>query len=157
MSSPPFDTFLSVGDITFRIVSDDPRLASAGAGSLEPFCSDRGRADVDIRARWTDAPPPCSGRMLFDSGGAWRLMQADGEFLFTFRSSIGGPAPYKIARVNRSFTAGDVQLYRPHFEQHPSAAPYPLQYPSSCAARSSTTGTDHAVRARRMSSLRPVA
>ena len=32
-----------------------------------------------------------------------------------------------------------------------------LQYPSSRAARASTTGTDHAVRARRMSSLLPVA
>ena len=129
MNAPPFDTFLSVGDITLRVVSDDRRLASPAGGSLAPFSADHGRADVDIRARWADTPPECAGRMLFDSGGAWQLLESDSELLFTFRSSIGGLEPYKIARFDRSFTVGDVQLYRPHFEQYPSAAPYPLQYP----------------------------
>ena len=67
--------------------------------------------------------------MLFDSGGAWQLFQSDGEFLFTFRSSIGPPVPYKTARFNPTFTAGDVQLYRRHFDDRPSDAAYPLQYP----------------------------
>jgi hypothetical protein len=124
-----FDTFLSVGDITLRVVSDDRRLAAPAGGSLEAFSAAHGQADVDIRARWTDTPFAGAGRMLFDSGGAWQLLQSDGEFLFTFRSSIGGQEPYKIARFNPRFTAGDVQLYRPYFEQHPAAAPHPLQYP----------------------------
>jgi len=129
VNAAPFDTFLSVGDLTLRVVSDDRRLASPEGGSLEPFFTDRGRADVEIRARWTDTAAECDGRMLFDSGGAWQLLESDGEFLFTFRSSIGGPLPYKIARFDQRFTAGDVHLYRPHFEQHPAAAAYPLQYP----------------------------
>ena len=57
--------------------------------------------------------------MLFDSGGAWQLLQSDGEFLFTFRSSIGPPVPYKTARFNPTFTAGDVQLHRRHFDESP--------------------------------------
>jgi len=129
LSAPPFDTFLSIGDITFRVVSDDPRLAMGARGALESFSTDRGPADVDIRARWTDTPAECGGRMIFDSGGAWQLRQPDGEFLFTFRSSIGLPVPYKTARFNPSFTVGDVQLYRRHFDRHPSDAAYPLQYP----------------------------
>jgi hypothetical protein len=77
--------------------------------------------------------------VLFDSGGSWQLLQADGDFLFTFRSSLapaGGAMPstrksipYKTARFNPSFTIGDVQLYRPHFDHHLSGAVDPLQYP----------------------------
>jgi hypothetical protein len=129
VSAPSFDTFLSVGGITLRVVSGDPRLAARAGGSLEPFAADSGTADVEIQARWIDAPSECAGRMLFDSGGAWQLRESDGDFLFTFRSSIGGPAPYKIARFNPLFTAGDVQLYRPHFVQFPDADAHPLQYP----------------------------
>jgi hypothetical protein len=124
-----FDTFLSVGGITLRVVSDDRRLATRPGGSLEPFSGDQSGADVNLQARWTDTPPECAGAMLFDSGGAWQLRRSECEFLFTFRSSLGGPEPYKVARFNQTFTAGDVQLYRPHFELHPSTAPYPLQYP----------------------------
>jgi hypothetical protein len=129
VSAAPFDTFLSIGDITFRTVSDDPHLASRAAGALEPFAAAHGRADVEIRARWTDTPAEGGGRMLFDSGAAWQLRQADGDFLFTFRSSIGGSVPYKTARFNSAFTEGDVQLSRRHFESHLSDAAYPLQYP----------------------------
>jgi len=127
----PFTAFLSVGGITLRVVSDDPRLAMRPGGSLEAFSVDQAGVDVDveIRARWTDTPPECEGTLLFDSGGAWQLRRSDSEFLFTFRSSIGGPEPYKAARFNQTFTAGEVTLYRPHFEQDPSTTPYPLQYP----------------------------
>jgi len=127
----PFTAFLSVGGITLRVVSDDRRLAMRPGGSLEPFSTDQAVADVDveIRARWTDTPPECEGALLFDSGGAWQLRGSQDEFLFTFRSSIGGPDPYNAARFNQTFTVGDVALYRPHFEQHPSTTPYPLQYP----------------------------
>ena len=113
--SPSFDTFLSVGGITLRVVSDDRRLARPAAGSLEPFSSSHGLADVDIRARWTDTPPEYAGRMLFDSGGAWQLRQSDGEFLFTCRSGIGGPAPYKIARFDHENKSLEVKsnLYFP--------------------------------------------
>jgi hypothetical protein len=129
LAGAAFETLLSVGDVTFRVVSDDHRLASAPGGPLQSFCIDRGRADVDIRARWTDTPPECGGDVLFDSGGAWQLLQSDSEFLFTFRSSIGGPVPYKTARFNPAFTAGEVQLYRRHFDQQSSHAVYPLEYP----------------------------
>jgi hypothetical protein len=120
---------LSIGDITFRVVSDDHRLARGADDALQAFSADHGGADVDIRARWSDTPDDCSGRVIFDSGGSWQLLQSDGEFLFTFRSRVGGPVPYKTARFNQRFTVGDVQLYRRHFEHHPSDAVYALQYP----------------------------
>jgi hypothetical protein len=125
----PFDTYLSVGDVTLRVASDDPRLASRPAGALAPFSSDHGEADVDIRAGWIDEAPDSRGRLLFDSGGAWQLHESSGELVFTIRSSIGGPGPYKIARFDRGMTVGDVRLHRSYFQQHPSARPHPLQYP----------------------------
>jgi hypothetical protein len=129
VASAPFDTYLSVGGVTLRVASDDARLASRPTGALAPFSSDDGVADVDIRARWTDEPPESRGTLRFDSGGAWQLHESDGDFVFTIRSSIGGPNPYKIARFDRRMTVGDVQLHRSYFEQHPSARAHPLQYP----------------------------
>ncbi len=129
VTTAPFDTFLSVGGVTIRVVSDDAVLASRPRGSLAPFSADRGDADVVIRAGWTDTPPASTGEKLFDSGGAWQLHRSDDQFVFTFHSSIGGREPYAIARFNRSVTAGDVQLCRPYFERHPAAKPHPLQYP----------------------------
>ena len=123
------ETFLSVGDVTFRVASDDRRLASPADGPLVPFFSDRGRADVEICARWSDTPLESPGQLLFDSGGTWQLLQSSRELLFTFRSSLRGSVPYKTARFNPAFTAGDVQLFRPHFDRHPSEPVYPLEYP----------------------------
>jgi hypothetical protein len=129
VSAVPFDTFLSVGGITLRVVSDDCRLASRPGGSLALFSADHGDPDIEMYASWSDTAPDLTGRVLFDSGGAWQLLQSNGDFLFTFRSSVGGPTPYKIARFNSAFTAGDVQLNRRHFDQHPAAIAHPLQYP----------------------------
>jgi hypothetical protein len=129
VTDAPHEAFLSVGDVTFRVVSDDRRLASAADALLEHFFANHGHADIDIRACWTDTPAECRGNLVFDSGGPWQLLQSDGEFLFTFRSSLSGSVPYKTARFNSSFTVGDVQLYRRHFDRHPSDAVYALQYP----------------------------
>ena len=126
---PAFDVSRSIGDITFSIVSDDPRLAPAADGPLRPFFTDHRRADVEIRARWTDTPAEPRGDMLFDSGGPWQLLQSGNEFLFTFRSATRGQVPYKTSRFNRTFTSGDVQVYRPHFDHRASDPVDPLEFP----------------------------
>jgi hypothetical protein len=129
---------LSIGDITFRIVSDDPRLVSLPEGPLEHFRVetrvDR-PADVEVRARWRDAPdetadaPGSDGELVFDSAGSWRLVRTGGEFLFTFRSAAAGPAPYKTARFDPTFASGEIELSRRHFVRQPEDAVYPLAYP----------------------------
>ena len=129
MTSAAYERFLSIGDITFRLACEDRRLASSPGGPPESFFARPGPADVEVRARWTDTPAECSGRLLFDSGGSWQLLRSDGQFLFTFRSSVGGSIPYKTARFNPGFTVGDVQLHRRHFEHVLSDAVYALQYP----------------------------
>ena len=126
---PAFEASRSIGDITFHIVSDDPRLASAADERHRPFFVDHHRADVEIRARWTDTPAAPGGDVLFDSGGPWQLFQSGNEFLFTFRSATRGPVPYKTARFNRTFTSGDVLVYGPHFDHQSSDPVDPLEYP----------------------------
>ncbi|HJZ71039.1 MAG TPA: hypothetical protein VKE51_04820 [Vicinamibacterales bacterium] len=129
MTSAPIESFTSIGGVTFRVACDDPRLASPGDGSLEPFAVPPTNPDVDIRARWTAAPDAVRGRLVFDSGATWQLWQADSEFLFTFRSSTGSDAPYKTARLNARFTTGDVLVSSRHVEAHGSDDVYALQYP----------------------------
>ena len=124
-----YETCLSIGDLTFRIVADDPRLASGPIDAFESFSGDHGRADVEVRASWGDAPADCDGDVLFDSGGSWQLLRSDGGFTFTFRASADPSEPYKTARFNSTFTAGDVQLVRRHFDSRSSEAVYPLEYP----------------------------
>lgn len=135
---PVFEASLSIGDVRFHIVTDDRRLVPRADGPLRRFFADDGRADIEIRARWTDTPAELDGDLLFDSGPPWQLLQSGHEFLFTFRSAAGAPVPYKTARFNRTFTAGDVQLYRPHFDHQLSDVPgvrpepgpvNPLEYP----------------------------
>ena len=129
MTAAAYETFLSIGDIVFRIASDDRRLASAADGPLAPFFADHGASDVEIQARWTDRPAESGGRVLFDAGGSWRLIQSGSDFQFTFRSNRDSSMPYKTARFNPTFSAGDVQLSRQHFEHRSSEAVYPLEYP----------------------------
>ena len=123
-----FEVSRSIGDITFHIVSGDPRLTPTDE-RLRPFSVDHRRADVEIGARWTDTPAAPGGDVLFDSGGSWQLFRSGDEFLFAFRSATGGPVPYKTARFNRTFTSGDVRVYRPHFGARSSDPVDPLQYP----------------------------
>jgi hypothetical protein len=40
-----------------------------------------------------------------------------------------GPVPYKTARLNATFTAADVRLYRRHFDRQSADSVYPLEYP----------------------------
>jgi hypothetical protein len=50
------------------------------------------------------------GELLFESGGVWRLF-ADGDgYRIECHSAMFGDAPYKVALLNASFTAGRVLL-----------------------------------------------
>ena len=126
---PAAETWLEIGGLTFHLASDDTRLVPAADELARPFFVDRRPADVELRARWTDAPIAPTGEPLFDCGHAWQLRRAAGEFHFSFRSSSGDPLPYKMARFNSGFTAGDIEVYRPRFAERPTEPVDPLEYP----------------------------
>jgi hypothetical protein len=83
--------------------------------------------DITITADWGDGSQWPEGEKVFDSGSLWRMFH-DGEYyLFRFSSPSAGPAPYKAARFNGDFTAGDILLHRPYFVG--KGAVNPLEYP----------------------------
>lgn len=126
---PRIEASLSIGGVAFRVVSDDRRLAPSADGRLRPFFTENRRADVEVRAHWTDTPAERGGNVLFGSGLPWQLVRSGDELVFTFQSATLGPVPYKTARFNPTFTSGDVEVYRPHFDHQSSGPVDPLGYP----------------------------
>ncbi len=123
------ETWLSIGDLTFHLVSDDHRLASPPSGPIQAFITTPRAADVDMQAAWTDALVEPEGRLLFESGGAWRLVRDRDDFVFSCRSSLRGPDPYLTARFDAAFRRGDLLVDRRLFAGESSEAAYPLEYP----------------------------
>ena len=123
------ETWLSIGDLTFHLVSDDRRLASPPPGPIQAFLTTPRAADVDMQAAWTDALVEPEGRLLFESGGAWRLVRDREDFVFSCRSSLGGPDPYLTARFDATFSHGHLLVDRRRFAGESSESVYPLGYP----------------------------
>jgi hypothetical protein len=104
---------------------EGPRL-TPGAASRD-FVGPAGPQDLHLTVDWADDLAQPSGRLLFDSGGVWRLFHDGDGYEFSFRSPALGTAPYKLATLNPEFTRGRVLLARRHFD---SRAPLqPLEYP----------------------------
>jgi hypothetical protein len=124
---PQHPALLRIADLTIALTGEDPRLAVPPEGAMKQFLVDHGEPDLRLQARWGKLEAASGGEPLFDSGGLWRLVAANGSLRFSFTSSALGALPYKVASVDRGFTAGEVWLHQPYF---PSALPVnPLEYP----------------------------
>jgi hypothetical protein len=123
------DVSISIGDITIHLTADDPRLTPPVDGVFHQFVTDRRRADIEIRAHWTDTPDEPGGALMFDGGPPWQLYRRGDKLVFTFRSELGGQFPYKTAHFDPAFTTGEVRLFRPHFDVRPDEMINPLEYP----------------------------
>jgi hypothetical protein len=126
-----FSSWLSIADLTLHIVSDDHRLTPPWPGAIRSFLAagNETHAAVEILAGWTAGLVEPAGTVLFESGGAWRLVRAGQDLVFTCRSSLGSPEPYTMVRFDSSFARGEVSLNRRHFHDDPAAPVYPLEYP----------------------------
>jgi hypothetical protein len=119
---------VSVGGLSFRVLSDDHRLTSPPYSRFAASAADDIAADVVVRAGWSDEPFAVIGEPVFDSGGTWQLLRSHGELVFVFHAS-GGELPYKIARFDSTFSTGHVLLSTGYFERRGFDAVYPLQFP----------------------------
>ena len=120
-------TLLRVANLTIALTSEDPMLVVPPEGAMRQFLVEDGDPDLRLQARWGKLDAVSGGEPLFDSGGIWRLVAANGSLRFSFTSPALGPLPYKVANVDRGFTAGEVCLHRPYFP--PGQAANPLEYP----------------------------
>jgi hypothetical protein len=120
--------WLSIGGFGVLIESDEPGLRLTAEGAVARFAVEtKPSSDLTLRARTAIIPGPHDDAPVFDSGALWKLFRHGDEFVFRFSSPFFGPAPYKIARVNRTFSEGEVVLHRPYFND--ACAIYPLEFP----------------------------
>jgi hypothetical protein len=125
----PSDRFLiRIADITCAVSSADPPLRMTVDESLHNFLVHAGQPDVAIETKIGNLSAFNDiGDLIFDSGAVWRLYQENGTCSFSFHSPSLGPAPYKIARIRRDFTQGEILIHGPFYETKRSI--YPLEYP----------------------------
>jgi hypothetical protein len=119
---------LSIGGFGVIIESDEPDLRLTAEGAVARFVVEtEPPSDLKLRTRSAIIPGLHDDVPVFDSGAVWKLFRHGDEFVFRFTSPFFGPAPYKIARVNRTFSEGEIVLHRPYFSD--KRAIYPLEFP----------------------------
>jgi len=123
--------YLSIGGVRMAVTARDSDLALTVPPAVARFAGDHApeatTPDIRIDAQWTTAQRPIKGRLVFDSGGLWRLHEEDGKLSWSFTSPRFGVTPYKTAVFERDFSAGQVYLHRPYFDA--SMPIYPMEYP----------------------------
>ncbi len=124
----PRSVALSIADIVFSVSSDDPDLDMCISNDVHQFLTDPVEPHIALTARWENlARQTIDGSVTFDSGSVWRVYENEGEYIFSFTRDDDGKVPYKIARVNKTFTGGEVLLNRCAFSTENAVDP--LEYP----------------------------
>ena len=124
-----FNTYhVQIADIVCRIQSLDPALKIEMDAPMQRFLVKQAEPHVTFDVRLGDLSElKTCGKPIFDSNGAWKLYEDDESFLFHLRSETIGTAPYKISRVTKDFTSGEVVFHSPYLDS--SKPLYPLEYP----------------------------
>jgi hypothetical protein len=99
-----------VADIATKVICRDPAIVSTMSGAGSRFLTGDGAADATVRVQSVSQLAHPAGEKLFDSGMVWQLYRDGDDSIFTFTSPVFGPAPYRLARFNSSFTSGDVWM-----------------------------------------------
>lgn len=116
-----------IGDIGVALECADEAMTIAFPAEAERFLVDGSAVDATVTAAWGDLGQSDAGVELFDSGGLWKLYRRNGDFVYRFRSPAYGVRPYKEARFNADFTAGEVTLDAGCHDRGKPASP--LEYP----------------------------
>jgi hypothetical protein len=119
---------VQIADIVCRIQSLDPALKIEMGASTQRFLVKQAEPHVTFDVRSGDLSEfKTPGKPIFDSNAAWKLYEEGESFLFHLRSEAVGSVPYKISRVTKDFTSGEVVFHSPYLDS--SQPLYPLEYP----------------------------
>ncbi len=91
---------LCCGDDWQGVLPDSDMLGFTGKGT----------EDLMLNAYYGSLPEVEPGKLVFDSGGNWRLLRQEEEWVFLLQSPAVGPEPYALARINNDFSRGDIYL-----------------------------------------------
>lgn len=123
----PSSISLAIAGRTVTVTTCDPRLQVDLTGPNKHFLvADEPAPDLTLSAAWDCLAEPSADQLRFESNGLWRLYAVDTDHVFCCYSPRFGRQPYKIARVNATFSAGEISLRRAAF---PSGNVDPLEYP----------------------------
>jgi len=126
---PAFNGHLvRIADIVCRIQSLDPALKIETDTPTQRFLVTQAEPHVTFDVRSGDLSEfKTRGKPIFDSNAVWKLYEEGESFLFHLCSESIGSVPYKISRVAKDFTSGEVVFHSPYLD---STKPlYPLEYP----------------------------
>ena len=116
-----------IADYTIALHSHAPDLRLQIVGAMESFTVTPHQADTTIAVGWHDLSRMQFGQPIFDSNGIWQLYAGADGYQFRFAAPFSDWNPYKVARFNADFSAGEI-LCDPHYI--PADRPiYPLEYP----------------------------
>src|SRR5262245_64133585 len=118
--------------VRVRVAGLTLALRAPGGARLPPlpeplgaFGVSRG-ADIALELLEAPAPEPDASRLLFESGGVWRVHGWQGGLLYSFRADRLDPAVYKAVAVDRGITRGRLYFPRQRRGRPPG---HPLAYP----------------------------
>jgi len=118
---------LRIAGLTISVTSADPAVRQQCIGPSARFVVENGGApDLDLVLERVDSLSASDDKLLFDSGGVWRLLDDGTHYRLECQSYVFGDAPFKVALFDRSFTHGRLLLRRDVFEGDVDALQYPL-------------------------------
>jgi hypothetical protein len=100
---------LRIGGVTLSLESADEALALAVPARAGLFLAEDD-PDLILRVAWRQLDDQEPGRMVFDSGGVWRLYEEHSSTIYRVFDERLGPAPYKEARLAKDGRTGDIFL-----------------------------------------------
>lgn len=121
---------VDIGGMRMLAVPHGQEVVLGLSGTMARFhCPARRPHLVTTVARADLAGQP-TGRPLFRSGSLWELWDDAGERVFRLTSPRFGPVPYKVARFDRRFRRGAIQLHAGYPRYFPAGRPIqPFEYP----------------------------
>jgi hypothetical protein len=126
--SVPNTMIIRIADINIAVVSPDASLPIRADASTGRFLAQGLEPHIKIEVHPADLSEHLvPGKMVFDSGGIWKLYQEGELYTFQLQSDSLGTVPYKMARVRKDFEKAEVLIHRVYLK--PRQAVYPLEYP----------------------------
>jgi hypothetical protein len=124
--SHPQHLYLQIAGISLG-VHCEPDMAIAAEPEMALFQVNERDCEIEVETEWAERIAIPHQASQFESGGLWTAYCDAGEHAVYFATPYWGAQPYKVARFDREFRRGRVQLSRQVYD--PRTPHYPLEYP----------------------------
>jgi len=118
---------LKIGEIIFALKSPLTQGILFLEQNYQKFATEE-EAQVFLKVHYGQLPDFAGWRLVFDSGGLWKLFQFRDEYGLGLYSPVIESAPYQATKFKQNFWVGDIYLNDTNHNhiQRQSIFPYPL-------------------------------